>query len=359
LARAKAAARSAEAALDQARASAGAREKLFDAVVDTAPMAIVLLGDRGRIAFTNREARELFFEGKDPGAADFLALLADAPETLRRAVLADRDELVTTDEDGEREVWAIAKRHLEGETGPQTLLLVKHLTPEMNRQEVETWRRIIRVMSHELNNSLAPISSLMHSARLLAKGTPQEPKLGRVFDTVSERADHLRAFLEGYASLARLPKPRPREVEWAPLLERVRTMHPEVKIDDAPGAGWFDPTQMEQVIINLLKNAVEAGGDAKDVELAVFPGDGGGARVVVRDRGRGLTEEVLANALLPFYSTKEGGSGIGLAICREVLEAHGGRLRIKNREGGGAEVAIRLPGPTAEGHRAKLTLTRA
>ncbi len=354
-----------EAELARVGAESAGRERLLRAVVESAPMALLLFADSGRIVFANREAQELFFEGQTLEGEDFLALLQKAPEALRRAVLAERDELVTLEEDGQREVWSLAKRHfeLEGRRGKElhTLLLVKHLTPEMNRQEVETWRRIIRVVSHELNNSLAPVSSLMHSARVLAKGTSVEPKLLRIVDTVAERAEHLKGFLEGYAGLARMPKPRPQDVEWAPFVERLATLWPDARIA-APtsGKGWFDPAQIEQVVINLLKNASEAGGDPSAIELAIEALDAGAARVTVRDRGQGLSDEVMRSALLPFYSTKEGGSGLGLAICREIVEAHGGRLRIRNREGGGAEIGFRLPRRDAgDAHRAKLTLTRA
>ena len=313
-----------DAELSRLRGTVATKERLLAAVVEAAPMAIVLFGDRGYIVFTNQEARELFFEGRSPEGEDFLALLATAPDPLRRAVLAERDELVTIEDGGEREVWSLAKRYFplpsaNGVDEVHTLLLVKHLTAEINRQEVETWRRMLRILSHEVNNSLAPVSSLMHSARMLAKGSPAEAKLLRVVDTVAERAEHLRRFLNGYAALARLPRPRPDDVPWGPFLERIAAMWPRTRLVGEPvGSGWFDPVQLEQALINLLKNAEEAGGDAAEVELEVESLESGGVRLAVRDRGRGMSDEVMRHALLPFYSTKEGGSGLGLALCREI-----------------------------------------
>jgi two-component system, NtrC family, nitrogen regulation sensor histidine kinase NtrY len=338
------------------------RETLLRTLVDSAPMAIVLFTDGGRIVYTNDAARDLFFEGKALDGGNFLSLLEKAPEPLRKALLGDRDELFTVEEEGERETYHLSKRHFELEGEPHTLLMVKHLTQELNRQEVEVWKKMIRVMNHELNNSLAPISSLIHSARVIAKSKDPAAKLERVFDTVAERADHLKTFLEGYARFARLPTPRIDKVEWSPFLEGIAALHPRVKIEHPTDgdAGWFDAGQMQQVLINLLKNAEEAGGAPEDITLAVEPDGTGGVRLVVRDRGKGMSEEVLRNALLPFYSTKERGTGLGLALCREIVEAHGGRIRIRSREGGGTEVSCRIPGRTmpSGGMKVRLTLTR-
>jgi nitrogen fixation/metabolism regulation signal transduction histidine kinase len=354
------------------------RNEAVQTLLDVAPMAAVVFDEPGRIIYTNRAARELFFEGKSLEGESFLALLKNAPEPLRRAIVGDRDELFTVDEDGEAETYRLVKRviHLDdwraggdhdpnaSGPGPHTLLLVEHLTQELRRQEVETLKKMIRVISHELNNSLAPISSLVHSARVLAKGSEIEGKLERVFVTVAERADHLTTFLQGYAKFARMPAPRKTEVAWAPFLDELRAIAPEAKIGAPPDKpGWFDATQMEQVLVNLLKNAQEAGSAANEIEVAIEPASessGDGVSIFVRDRGKGMSPDVMRQALLPFFSTKETGTGLGLALCREIVEAHGGRLRIRNREGGGAEVTLRVPGEApSSGSRARLTLTRA
>lgn len=355
--------------LDAARSANDERERLSRAIMEASPVAYLLLGETGRIVFDNRAARELLFDGEELAGQSFLPLLERAPEALQRAVTAEHDELVAIDTEGEREIWSLAKRHFElpnaqGAPEMHTLLLVKHMTTEVNRQEVETWRRIIRVVAHELNNSLAPIASLVHSARVLVRGTPKEASLERVFDTIAERAEHLRVFLDGYASFARMPKPRPRSVEWRPFVDRLVALWPATRVISVPDApGFFDAPQLEQVIINLLKNADEATPeDAEpDVELEVEQLADRSCRVTVRDRGAGMSEEVLENALLPFYSTKAQGSGLGLAVSREIIEAHGGRMRIRNREGGGAEISFRIPGDTPQGvsQKAKLSLTRA
>ena len=206
------------------------------------------------------------------------------------------------------------------------------------------WKRVIRVVSHELNNSLAPISSLAHSgAELARRGDVQ--RLPGVFATIGERARHLHGFIDGYARFAKLPAPRPVAVEWQPFLGAL-ALHCQFQLQGKAPAqpGWFDPVQIEQVLINLVKNAHESGSAPEGVTLALTL-VGHELRIEVADRGPGMSEAVLAQALLPFYSTKRSGTGLGLALAREISEAHGGRIALANREDGGLRVTLILPQP--------------
>jgi two-component system, NtrC family, nitrogen regulation sensor histidine kinase NtrY len=225
---------------------------------------------------------------------------------------------------------------------PHRLLLFKQLTREMAAQEVAIWKKLIRVIAHELNNSLAPISSLAHSGHALA-GERDGERLARVFTTIEERASHLATFIDGYARFAKLPRPRQAAVPWGPLIARLRDTLSFRVLEPLPAAqGWIDAAQIEQVLINLIKNAIESGSPEDEVTLGVLERNGG-VVVEVKDKGGGLSEEVLRDALLPFYSTKPKGTGLGLTLCREIVDAHGGRLSIANREGGGAVVTVWLP----------------
>ncbi|HET7542801.1 MAG TPA: ATP-binding protein [Polyangiaceae bacterium] len=350
-----------EQVLANARAEHEQRERLLQTVVENAPMAIVVYGQTGKLLYSNAEARELFFEGRALTGENFLRLLDHAPEALRQSLLSQSDVLFTVDQDGESGTYHLAKRYFELEHEPHTLLMVKHLTPELGRQEIEVWKKVIRLINHELNNSLAPISSMVHSARLIAKNPAQIAKLDRVFETIEERTSHLAAFLEGYARFARLPKPRSERVAWAPFLDGIRMLYPELKISEPPGQdGFFDAGQLQQVLINLLKNAFEASAEQAQVELSVSTDESGAATLTVADRGTGMTDDVLKNALLPFFSTKEKGTGLGLALCREIVEAHRGKLRVARREGGGIVVSIWLPSRNVAlpGRTGRLTLTR-
>jgi len=264
------------------------------------------------------------------------------PAEMRRAFEGGRDTLFTVDLSGEAEIFHLTCRGFRLNARPHQLYLLKQLTRELNAQEVATWKKVIRVIAHELNNSLAPISSLAHSGHMLARA-PNTPQLERVFATIEERAAHLQTFIEGYAQFAKLPKPRMRRVEWASFLDLLAAAVPFRIRGSVPAeAATFDPVQIQQVLINLLKNAHESGSPPEQIELEIErPASGWHVRVL--DRGAGMTEAVLRNALVPFYSTKPAGTGLGLTLCREVLDAHAGRITLANREGGGLAVTLWMP----------------
>jgi two-component system nitrogen regulation sensor histidine kinase NtrY len=345
-------------------ASASEAQRLLISAFDAAPAA-TLLTEVGLVRMANRKAREMFAEGVPFEGQNFLSLLGNAPAAFRDAMLAREEALFTIEgERGDTETFHLRKHQLTFDGAPHVLLVVEQVTRELRRQEVDVWKRLLRTISHELNNSLAPISSMVHSARLIADQPEHLPKLARVFDTIEERTRHLQEFIDGYVHFARMPKPRLASASWRALLQRVQALHPEVTVECPEAAtGWFDAGQIEQVLINLVKNALEAGGPASSVVVTVVERgeDKLGAEVTVVDRGPGMSPEVLESALLPFYSTKERGTGLGLALCREIVEAHEGRIRLQNREGGGLVVTCSLPGKeaaAAQAATARLTLTR-
>jgi nitrogen fixation/metabolism regulation signal transduction histidine kinase len=326
------------------------RELLLDTVIQTTPLVMVLTNSAERIVYSNVAARQLFHGGRKLEGLDFPNLLADSPAALREALSATGDTLFTMEVAGEPQVYHLSQRRFHLNAQPHRLLLLKQLTRELAAQEVAVWKKVIRVIAHELNNSLAPISSLVHSGRLLANDQrlDQGPQLERVFTTIGERTAHLTSFIDGYARFAKLPRPRPAPVSWPDFLARLEgttAFRIEGELPRTPAS--FDVAQLEQVMINLLKNAAESGSARDNVVVSVreSPAAGTGFLLEVADRGSGLAEEVLRDALLPFYSTKPTGTGLGLTLCREIVEAHGGRLSIANRPGGGAVVSVWLPSP--------------
>jgi two-component system nitrogen regulation sensor histidine kinase NtrY len=341
------------------RFEGAARDRLFGAVVEEAPMAILLLDAVGKMLLTNAAARELFFEGHDAAGENLLTMLGAAPAPFRDALLGGEDALFSVGESGEAETYLLSRRALGPGGEALTLVLVRPLTRELQQREVAVWKKLLRVVSHELQNSLAPISLLAHSARRIAKDPDKLDQLDKIFAMIQERTTHLKEFLDGYAELARLPAPRRAHVAWSEVLGPAREGHPRVCARSVSGTGYFDRRQIAQVVENLIKNAAEASSPPAEIELDVEPADRG-ATLFVRDRGPGMSAEVLKNALLPFYSTKERGTGLGLALCREVIEAHRGRITLQNREGGGLEVACFLPDSDRQrAARSHLTITRA
>jgi signal transduction histidine kinase len=316
---------------------------MLDTVIQTTPLALVLTNDADAVLYSNATARRLFAEGRKLEGERFARYLAQSPAPLREAIERGGDTLFTLEIAGEPEVYHVSQRSFLLNAVPHRLLLLKQLTREINSQEVATWKRVIRVIAHELNNSLAPISSLAHSGQILAQAPPDPGQLTRVFATIEDRARHLAGFIEGYAQFAKLPQPRLAPVAWQVLIERLRVVVAFTLAGPLPEReASFDTAQIEQALINLLKNARESGADPASIELAVNPATRG-FTIEVRDHGPGFTPQALENALVPFYSTKESGTGLGLTLCREIVEAHGGRLRIANRPGGGAVVTLWLP----------------
>jgi nitrogen fixation/metabolism regulation signal transduction histidine kinase len=319
------------------------RELLLDTMVQNTPVAMLLSDPGGHLVYANLAARKLLNDGRRMEGSRLDDVLGNGPEALREAVSRGGDGLFAVPAADGEEVYHLARRGFRLNGRRHELFLLRHLTVELRRQEVLTWKRVIRVISHELNNSLAPIASLAHSgAELVRRG--QHERLQDIFATVEERARHLESFIRGYARFAKLPTPRPEVVGWADFVERLRRQI-EFAVDgplpDVPGR--FDPGQLEQALLNLLRNAHESGSPAGEVRLRVRR-RADTVAIEVADRGKGMSEGVLANALLPFYSDKRGGTGLGLALVREITEAHGGRVALHNRDGGGMAVTLALPG---------------
>ncbi|ODU48526.1 MAG: histidine kinase [Lysobacteraceae bacterium SCN 69-48] len=329
-------------ALREQRLALVQRELLLDTMVQNTPVAMVLLDPSRRIVLGNLAARRLLGSGRRLEGRGFEDLLADADPAVRDAFARGGDGMFTVGSEDDEDIYHLSRRSFRLNGRIHELVLLRQLTAELRRQEVQTWKKVIRVISHELNNSLAPIASLAHSgAELLRRG--QYERLPSALATIEERARHLEGFIRDYARFAKLPAPRLAPVEWQRFVAQLRTQVAfAAELQPVDGIARVDAAQLEQALINLLKNAHESGTDPAEVRLSVRR-VADGWRVEVLDRGSGMNEAVLANALLPFYSTKRHGTGLGLALAREIAEAHGGRIALLNRDGGGLCVSMVLP----------------
>jgi two-component system nitrogen regulation sensor histidine kinase NtrY len=319
------------------------KELLLETALDRSPVAIMLVNALGRIIFSNSEARKLLLGGARLEGRSFAELEQHCPEDMRMILASGGEGIFTIKREEIVETYQLSERQFLLNQQQHSLVLLHRLTDELGRQEAAIWKKVIRVISHELNNSLAPISSLVHSAKLVAKRPDLSHKTEEIFTTIEERLGHIVQFIDGYAKFARLPEPRKSDVDWRDLLTHLGDF-PELAIEEPlpsrPGFG--DIPQLRQLLINLVKNAVEASETGSRVAIRVRDA-GNGTFLHISDNGPGMDEETMKKALLPFYSTKKTGTGLGLALSREIVEAHGGKISLHSQPGGGTTVTCWLP----------------
>ena len=232
---------------------------------------------------------------------------------------------------------------------PHQLLVLADLSRALREEERQAWQRLVRVLGHELNNSLAPVRSIAESLEMLVRRDPRPPDweddLRRGLRVINERAEALSRFMRDYARLARLPRPNLLPVNLASLLRRVAGLETRIAVEVAPGADitiLADADQLEQLFINLIRNGVDASLETRGGVRVSWARQGSYMNVSVLDEGPGISNP--ANLFVPFFTTKPGGSGIGLALSRQIAEAHGGSLVLQNRaEGHGCEARVQLP----------------
>lgn len=317
---------------------------LLHRVVDEVDVAVFTFDEHGRLRLVNRAGERLLNEPAD-------RLLDRAAEDLGLGELLDGEvsRLQSLTFPGGPGRWEIRRGTFREGGLPHRLLVISDVSQTLREEERQAWKRLIRVLGHELNNSLAPIHSMASTlARLITREPPPEDwkeDMQRGLEVISNRSEALTRFMAAYARLARLPPPRPAPFELSSLIRRTAALEtrlpvyvekgPEVTIEG-------DADQIEQLLINLLRNAVDA---------ALLTGGGVGVgwraddahvEVRVEDEGPGLSNT--ENLFVPFYTTKPGGTGIGLALSRQIAEAHGGTLTLENRTPEpGCEALLRLP----------------
>jgi two-component system nitrogen regulation sensor histidine kinase NtrY len=246
--------------------------------------------------------------------------------------------------------WLLRRTAFRQDGVPHTLLLLADVSQPLQEEEQIAWKRLIRVLGHELSNSLAPIKSIAGSllARMDAMHGDEAAlrDFRRGLGVVESRAESLHRFVQSYRQLAQLPPPRLRPVSIGPLLERVVDLEQRLPVDLDPGPAvtlLADPDQLEQMFINLLANAVDASlaNGAGPVRATWRRGDAS-LTATIEDRGLGIANA--ENLFVPFYTTKPAGSGVGLALAQQVARAHGGEIQLVNREDGlGARAIVQLP----------------
>ena len=325
--------------LREQRVQAREATALLRKVLAEIDIAVFAFDSRLRLMLVNR-AGERLVEGAVAGATAGDLGLDDLLRLEGRKTVARR----FPGGSGRWDVWTGSFR----ESGvPHFLLVISDLSRALREEERKAWQRLVRVMGHELNNSLTPIKSMATTLQTrLASGAAVDSlrdDLRTSLGIIASRAEALGRFMTGYTMLARLPAPRRKTVRLRSLVERAAAIDTRMRVtvegEDANIA--VDPDQLEQLIINLVKNAVDAAGN--DGAVAVrWSTENGMLRLEVLDSGPGLSGS--DNLFVPFFTTKPGGTGIGLVLSRQIAEAHEGTLLLENREDGpGCVARLELP----------------
>jgi two-component system nitrogen regulation sensor histidine kinase NtrY len=317
---------------------------LLKAVMTKIDIAIFAFDDENRLRLSNRAGERLLgaplerLLGRTAAELDVADWLTGLAAKTHQRPIAGRTGR-----------WAVRRSVFREKGRPQQLVLVADLQQALREEERQAWQRIIRVLGHELNNSLAPIQSIADSLQALTARRERPPDwesdLRRGLQVIATRAAALSRFMEGYRRLARLPPPQPQRVALSPLAERVVRLETRVpiRVEPSPNVSLdADPDQLEQLLINLLRNAADASAETGGAVAVSWRTTGDDVEVTVEDSGPGLANT--ANLFVPFFTTKPGGSGIGLSLSRQIAEAHGGSLSLENRtDGRGCVATLVLP----------------
>jgi two-component system nitrogen regulation sensor histidine kinase NtrY len=297
-----------------------------------------------RLRLVNRAGEDLLGQPMDK-------LLGRGADELGLAACydVDQDEPLTLSFPGGSGRWGVRRSTFRERGLPHELLVLTDLSRTLREEERRAWQRLVRVLGHEMNNSLAPIKSLAGSLETLLRREPmprdwkEDAESG--LKSIASRADSLSRFMQAYTRLAKLPPPQKDTIDLGELVQRVVSLEPRQKVRIIPGPRiqiLADAAQIEQVLINLVHNAVDAAIETSGKTAIHWRETDDCAEVVVTDEGPGIMNP--GNLFVPFFTTKPDGSGIGLTLSRQIAEAHGGTLSLTNRKDRtGAEALLRLP----------------
>jgi two-component system, NtrC family, nitrogen regulation sensor histidine kinase NtrY len=317
---------------------------LLRTIMSEIDVAVFTFDPTRRLRLVNRAGETLLGQPMDKLLGKTANELA-----LDRCLEANEDEPLTLNFSGASGRWGVRRSTFREEGLPHELLVLTDLSRTLREEERRAWQRIVRVLGHEMNNSLAPIKSLAASLESLMRRDPLPPDwkddASAGLNSIASRADSLSRFLQAYTRLTKLPPPQKQDVDLGELVQRVVDLEPRLNVKAIPGPRTViraDGAQIEQALINLVHNAVDAALETDGEVLIGWRENEDAVEIFVQDEGPGIMNP--GNLFVPFFTTKPEGSGIGLPLSRQIAEAHGGSLALTNLESGkGAEALLRLP----------------
>jgi len=330
--------------LRQQRLGALEATALLRKVMEEIDVAVLAFDDERTLRLVNRGGERLFAKSalnlvglsvEEIGVVDCLE--GEAPRIVERAFPGGSGR------------WEVRTSTFRQNGRPHQLLVLTDLSRLLREEERQSWKRLIRVLSHEINNSLAPIRSIADSLQSVVKresrGTDSDDDLQQGLSIIASRSEALSRFMASYARLARLPSPVLRELDVGTWVTRVAALETRLQITVSRGADvtiTADGDQLDQLLINLVDNAVDAAEETNGQVEVGWRTVNGDVEIFIDDEGPGVPDT--SNLFVPFYTTKAKGSGIGLALCLQIAEAHGGTITLENRtDRTGARARLRLP----------------
>ncbi|HSJ25133.1 MAG TPA: ATP-binding protein [Longimicrobiales bacterium] len=317
---------------------------LLRKVMEEIDVAVFAFDAELRLRLVNRAGERLM----DMPAERMTGRTAEAL-ALQELLEGDEQRIVDASFAGGTGRWQLRRSTFRQGGAPHSLLVLSDLSRTLREEELQAWQRLIRVLSHEINNSLAPIKSIAGSLQSAlareSRADDLDEDLERGLAIIAGRSDALQRFMASYARLARLPAPRLAPLRVADWVSRVAALETRLAVDVMEGPDVSiaaDGDQLDQLLINLIRNAVDASLETGGRVSVGWSRRAGGVTVVVKDEGPGLADTL--NLFVPFFTTKPEGSGIGLTLSRQIADAHGGSLTVANRtDGPGAEARVTLP----------------
>jgi nitrogen fixation/metabolism regulation signal transduction histidine kinase len=330
--------------LREQRLGAMEASALLSTVMSEIDVAVFTFDIEHRLCLVNRAGERLLAQNQERLLGKTAAeigleecLQGEAAQTLERTF------------PGRSGRWGVRRSTFRQGGIAHQLMVISDISRALREEERQAWQRLVRVLGHELNNSLAPVCSIAQSLEMMLKREPRasdwEEDLRGGLRVIAERSEALSRFMKDYSRLARLPKPELRLVELEPLVRGAAALEPRIAVEILPSPQIkvnLDPDQVQQALINLIRNAVDASLETSGGVRIRWTTNGTEIDVIIQDDGPGISNP--ANLFVPFFTTKHGGSGIGLVLSRQIAEAHGGNLTLANRpDGRGSEAHLQLP----------------